>query len=223
MRLARHLHALGVKPGELVGLCMRRSADMVVGALGILMAGGAYVPLDPDYPPDRLGYMLDDAGAKVLVSQRALGDRFAERTMQIVYIDELTADSRPSSRHCRNVEGQLDPDGLAYVIYTSGSTGRPKGVMITHRAAVNTVIDINSRFQIGLGDRVLALSSLCFDLSVYDLFGLFAIGGAIVIPDPERHFEPSHWAELIERHKITRLEFGAGIHGNVHDPRRQPT
>jgi amino acid adenylation domain-containing protein len=201
-RLARHLHALGVKPGELVGLCTRRSADMIVGAVGILMAGGAYVPLDPEYPADRLGYMLDDAGAKVLVSQRTLGDRFSERSLQIVYVDELSADLGDESIEPAARE-RFDPDQLAYVIYTSGSTGRPKGVMITHRAAVNTIVDINSRFQIGLGDRVLALSSLCFDLSVYDIFGLLAIGGTMVIPDPERHFEPAHWGELIDRHKIT--------------------
>jgi amino acid adenylation domain-containing protein len=202
MVLARQLRALGVKPGELVGLCTRRSVDMVVGALGILMAGGAYVPLDPEYPAERLGYMLDDACAKVLVSQRPLSGRFAERAVQMVYIDELSADSVVDSPAV-DVHPQLDPDQLAYVIYTSGSTGRPKGVMITHRAAVNTVIDVNARFQVGFGDRALALSSLCFDLSVYDLFGLLAVGGAVVIPDPERHFEPSHWAELIDRHKIT--------------------
>ena len=201
-RLARQLQTRGVKPGELVGLCMRRSTDMIVGALGILMAGGAYVPFDPDYPAERLGFMLDDASVTVLVSQRSLSDRFSERTVEIVFVDELAADG-VEHRTTPFVQPQLDPDQLAYVIYTSGSTGRPKGVMITHRAAVNTIIDINSRFQMGLADRVLALSSLCFDLSVYDIFGLLAIGGAIVIPDPDRHFEPAHWAELVERHKVT--------------------
>ncbi|HTU27147.1 MAG TPA: amino acid adenylation domain-containing protein, partial [Pirellulales bacterium] len=198
--LARHLRERGVKPGELVGLSLERSVDMVVGAYGILLAGGAYVPLDPDYPADRLGFMLDDAGFKVLVTHRAQANRFCDRAIEVVAVDELA--SEPTEQVLEQLP-EMTPDALAYVIYTSGSTGRPKGVMITHRAAANTIIDINARFQVGVGDCVLALSSLCFDLSVYDIFGLLAVGGTIVIPDPKRHFEPAYWAELIARHQVT--------------------
>ncbi len=202
IRLAQRLQALGVQSGELVGLCTHRSVDMVVGALGILMAGGAYVPLDPAHPLERLRFMLNDARVKVLVSQRELFHRLSDKSRLIVCVDELSNDGATGG--ClTEYPPQTDSSQLAYVIYTSGSTGRPKGVMITHRGAVNTIVDINERFQIGCDDRVLALSSLCFDLSVYDLFGLLAVGGAIVIPDPDRHFEPVHWSELIERHKIT--------------------
>jgi amino acid adenylation domain-containing protein len=202
MTLAHHLRAAGVQPGELVGLCVRRSVDMVVGALGILIAGGAYVPLDPDYPADRLGYIFDDTGLKVLVSQTALGSRFSQRSIEMVYVDESPGEDAEDTDPATSLP-KVDRHPLAYVIYTSGSTGHPKGVMITHAGAANTILDVNARFQVGPGDRALALSSLCFDLSVYDLFGLLAAGATVVIPDPERHFEPGHWAELIERHKVT--------------------
>ena len=95
------------------------------------------------------------------------------------------------------------PNDLAYVIYTSGSTGQPKGVMIDHSSALNTVVDINRRFRIGAEDRVLALSSLSFDLSVYDIFGLLAVGGTIVFPAGSSLQDPSHWARLMVQENIT--------------------
>ena len=95
------------------------------------------------------------------------------------------------------------PEDLAYVIYTSGSTGMPKGVMIDHRGAVNTILDINQRFDVNSADRVLALSALNFDLSVYDVFGLLAAGGTIVIPKAFSERDPEHWAELIAKHRVT--------------------
>src|SRR5206468_13068941 len=95
------------------------------------------------------------------------------------------------------------PEDLAYVIYTSGSTGLPKGVMIDHRGAVNTILDINQRFAVGPRDRVLALSSLSFDLSVWDLFGTLAAGGTIVVPDATGTRDPAHWADLVGRERIT--------------------
>src|SRR5207244_12468241 len=95
------------------------------------------------------------------------------------------------------------PDDLAYVIYTSGSTGQPKGVMIDHQGAVNTILDINERFAVGPQDRVLALSSLSFDLSVYDIFGMLAAGGTMVIPDAEARRDPAHWASLLLQEQVT--------------------
>ncbi len=201
-QLARRLRALGVQPGELVGLCAQRSADMVVGVIGILMAGAAYVPLDPDYPPERLRYLLDDAGARVLVSQRVLGDRFSQRSQEIVYLDERPESAEKDSAVLDSLP-RFDGSELAYVIYTSGSTGRPKGVMITHRMACNTILDVNERFQIGAGDAVLGMSSLCFDLSVYDVFGMLVAGGTIVIPQSHQLRVPTAWVELIDRHQIT--------------------
>lgn len=95
------------------------------------------------------------------------------------------------------------PDDLAYIIYTSGSTGVPKGVMIDHRGAVNTILDINHRFGVSLEDRVLAVSNLNFDLSVYDIFGVLAAGGTIVMPDPEGVRDPAHWHDMMRKESIT--------------------
>ena len=103
---------------------------------------------------------------------------------------------------------------LAYVIYTSGSTGMPKGVMIEHRAAVNTIIDVNERFAVGKDDKCIALSNLNFDLSVYDFFGLLIAGGTVVIPDAKQVKEPQHWLEIMQENKIT--VWNSGIHADVH-------
>ncbi len=136
-QLAHHLRALGVGAESVVGLCVERSAAMVIGLLGILKAGGAYLPLDPGYPPERLAFMLEDSGAAVLVTQSALRDRLPARGARIVRLDEhwpaiarrpLTAP--PSGLH---------PHNTAYIIYTSGSTGTPKGVAVSHRGISNLV------------------------------------------------------------------------------------
>src|SRR5207249_8611955 len=113
-------------------------------------------------------------------------------------VDELTVPDAP-----RVPEPVAGPDDLAYVIYTSGSTGTPKGVMVTHRSALNTIEDVNRRFGVGPDDRVLGLSNLGFDLSVYDIFGPLALGGSLVLPAADRRGDPSHWVELVERFGVT--------------------
>ena len=129
-QLAHHLRALGVGPEVVVGLCVERSLEMLVGLLGILKAGGAYLPLDPDYPPERLAFMLADAGAPVLVTQSALLDRLPLHNARIVQLDAdwPAIATRPASAPA----AFLHPQHPAYVIYTSGSTGTPKGVVVTH-------------------------------------------------------------------------------------------
>ena len=130
-QLAHHLLVQGVAPGTIVGLCVDRSIDMLVGLLGILKTGAAYLPLDPAYPPDRLEYMLIDAGVRHLVAQSALVRRLPPSDLQIVRLDTDAAPiaRRPTSTPLRH----LDPQSAAYVIYTSGSTGQPKGVVVTHQ------------------------------------------------------------------------------------------
>ncbi len=119
-------------------------------------------------------------------------------------IEKICVNTAELANECDEaLESVQNPEDLAYVIYTSGSTGLPKGVMIDHRGALNTIIDINQRFQIGAEDRVLAVSSLSFDLSVYDIFGTLAAGGTIVIPDAIAAKDPAHWAELVVRDRIT--------------------
>src|SRR6266568_4883547 len=129
-RLASYLRSLGVGPDVLVGLCLPRSLDLVVGALGILKAGGAYVPMDPAYPPDRLAFMLDDAQAAVLITNPRVAQQLRAAQRKLVYLDAPEIAAQPADAPLV----PSGPDDLAYVIYTSGSTGRPKGVEITHRS-----------------------------------------------------------------------------------------
>src|SRR5205085_6496622 len=137
IQLAHYLRELGIRPNMLVGLCVERSADMVVGLLGILKAGGAYVPLDPTYPQDRLAFMLEDAGTPVLVTKQSIADHLSIRGMHLVCLD---ADAAALSGHSSDDPPALGtPADLAYVIYTSGSTGRPKGVQISHYSLLNLI------------------------------------------------------------------------------------
>lgn len=183
--------------GELVAVAMRKGWEQVVAALGILRAGAAYVPIDPDLPPDRVQRLLARVGASVVLTQAAPAREIAwpEDVELLVVCEEGPVGPAPPERS--------SPQDLAYVIFTSGSTGEPKGVMIDHRAALNTVGDINGRFALGPQDRVLALSALSFDLSVWDIFGTLAVGATIVMPDPAGLGDPAHWAELVERERAT--------------------
>ncbi len=190
--------------GPIVAVALDKSAAQIVSVLGVLLAGAAYLPLDMAQPPTRRGRILSDAGARfVLVADDdARSGEWPEGVTAIAVNDlgDAVDDDGPVGEVPASI---ADPDDLAYVIYTSGSTGVPKGVMISHRAALNTVEDINRRFAVGAADRVLGLASLGFDLSVYDIFGLLAVGGTLVLPDAERRGDPAHWAQLLVRHGIT--------------------
>ncbi|MDF0552096.1 non-ribosomal peptide synthetase [Kamptonema sp. UHCC 0994] len=200
-QLAHYLKTLGVGPEVLVAACVERSLEMVVGLLGILKAGGAYVPLDPNYPVNRLAFMLEHSQTPVLLTQKHLVDSLPEHQAHVICLD---GNSEIIDRFSKeNPDSEVTPDNLAYVIYTSGSTGQPKGVAIAHSGAVNTLLDINDRFEVGAGDRVLALSSLSFDLSVYDIFGLLAAGGTVVIPKVSATPDPADWVEAIARSQVT--------------------
>jgi pyochelin synthetase len=179
---------------------MEKGWEQIAAVLGILASGAAYVPIDPDLPQERREYLLNNSEVNFVLTQSWLRDRisFPEKIVRLCIDDrDLENESKEP------LEPIQTPDDLAYLIYTSGSTGVPKGVMINHRGAVNTIVDINQRFKVSHSDRVLALSSLSFDLSVYDIFGTLAAGGTIVIPETSGDREPSHWAELIDRHKVT--------------------
>ncbi|MFD7305242.1 amino acid adenylation domain-containing protein [Streptomyces pharetrae] len=188
----------GTTPGECVAIVMDKGWEQIVAVLGVLLAGGAYLPVDTTQPALRRDAMLADAGVRTVLTQSWLapGLRLPDGTRTVAVDATAPAAEVPA----RAAGG---PDDLAYVIYTSGSTGAPKGVMISHAAARNTVDDINSRFGVGAGDRVLGLAQLGFDLSVYDVFGPLSAGGAVVLPDPARRGDPTHWADLIERFGVT--------------------
>jgi amino acid adenylation domain-containing protein len=184
-RLARQLAALGVGPEVRVAVCLSRSPALLATLLGILEAGGAYVPLDPSYPPERLGFMLEDAGASVLVTETALASRLPASRAQVLVVDNepdgeghAAAEAEPP-RPIRL--GRALPGNLAYLIYTSGSTGRPKAVAIEHRSAVAFVHWALQAFSAGELAAVLASTSICFDLSVFELFVPLARGGRVVL------------------------------------------
>jgi amino acid adenylation domain-containing protein/FkbM family methyltransferase len=177
--LALYLQSRGVGPDRRVGLCMERSLDMLVGMLGILQAGGAYVPLDPDYPEQRLEYMLRDSGAAIVLTQESLLEKLsglAAAGTELIALDR----QRPEVANV-SLQEQVKPHHLAYVIYTSGSTGLPKGVAIEHHSTVTLLQwgrEVYSDEELA---GVLASTSVCFDLSVYEIFLPLAAGGTVIL------------------------------------------
>lgn len=199
-QLAHRLRKSGTCPNTLVGIVMDKGWEQVVAALGILLSGAAYLPIDPELPQERQWYLLKQGEVEIVITQSWLDTSLTwPENVQRLYVDSETL-AEESDEPLEQVQ---KPEDLAYVIYTSGSTGVPKGVMIDHQGAVNTIIDINQRFSISDNDRILALSSLSFDLSVYDIFGTLAAGGTIIIPEASKTKDPNHWAELIVEHQIT--------------------
>jgi amino acid adenylation domain-containing protein/non-ribosomal peptide synthase protein (TIGR01720 family) len=178
-RLARHLRALGVGPEVRVGICAERSADLVLGLLGILKAGGAYVPLDPAYPAERLAFMVEDSAVEVVLTQERLTGRLPATAARVVCLDRDWPEI--AARGAQPFTSEAAPDNLAYLIYTSGSTGRPKGVAIAHRSAVALLHWAAEVF--GPEDRagLLGSTSVCFDLSVFELFLPLCHGGTVVL------------------------------------------
>jgi amino acid adenylation domain-containing protein len=195
-QVVAHLAKLGVRRGELVAVLCQKGWEQIVGALGALRAGAAYLPLDPEWPAERLGHIFRACDVRFALTQSQLGRITWPDGVQRIPVDLL----RPLRAELATAG---TPDDLAYVIFTSGSTGTPKGVMLDHAGPVNTIADLNARFGIGAGDRVLALSALTFDLSVYDIFGMLAAGGRVVMPPPEDLREPKVWLEIMEREGVT--------------------
>jgi amino acid adenylation domain-containing protein len=179
-QLARHLRVLGVGPEVLVGICVERSLEMVVGLLGILKAGGTYVPLDPSYPATRLKFILEDIQAPVLLTQERLVEGLPDKhEAEVVCLD---ADWPVIARKAEgNDTSRATADNLAYAIYTSGSTGQPKGVMIEHRALSSYVAAAIAAYEMTASDHVLQFASLSFDASVEEIFPTLACGGTLVL------------------------------------------
>ena len=205
LALARRLLDAGVARGDFVAIGCAKGWQQVVAAYGVLAAGAAYVPVDPALPPARRAQLLADAAARALV----LADDAAGWPDALPHLPQLphlhlAAPAGPAPLQAPEPPpARARPGDLAYLIYTSGSTGTPKGVMIDHRGALNTVRDINRRHAVGAADRVFALSSLSFDLSVYDLFGPPAAGGALVLPAPDELQQPARWPARLAAHGVT--------------------
>ncbi len=209
-QLARHLRKLGVRPEDLVGICVERSFVMFIGLLGILKAGGAYLPLDPTYPPERLHFMLSDSRASVLLTQARFLNLFSEYKGNIVILDRDWNLIDKESGY--NFQSGVRSENLAYVIYTSGSTGRPKGVMIEHRNVINFFTGMDEVIGKEEGGTWLAVTSISFDISVLEVFWTLCRGFRIVIYSGERKFfkEKNHEdhsiSQLIKRHQVTHIQ-----------------
>ncbi|BAZ08944.1 non-ribosomal peptide synthase [Calothrix sp. NIES-4071] len=202
-QLAHYLQALGVKPEVLVGICVERSLEMVVGLLGILKAGGAYVPLDPTYPNERLAFMLEDASVPVLLTEATLVEKFAQHQAHIVCLD---FDREEITQHSKeNLVSRVMPDNLAYVIYTSGSTGKPKGVLVAHNSVCNLVTAQKQLFDVQLNSRVLQFASFSFDASVWEIFMALASGATLVLATQDSLMPGPSLIELLRDKAITTI------------------
>ena len=196
LKIAGHLQQCGVKPGERVAITLEKGGLQAQAVLGAMAAGAVWIPLDVMHPVARRQQILNDAAVRwVLTSERVTETGVSVE--QRINIDTLN--------YCKPLALPHHPKNTAaaYIIYTSGSTGQPKGVVMGHQAALNTIEDINRRFNVGENDRVLALAQLGFDLAIYDLFGLLSVGGAIIYPDAARATDPSHWIDRIETQHVT--------------------
>ena len=204
-QLAHHLQSLGVRPGVLVGICVERSVEMVVGLLGILKAGGGYVPLDPEYPAERLAFMLTDAQVPVLLTQQHLEVGLPPHGGQTVRLD---VDWPTIAMHPATAP---DPagrsDDIAYMIYTSGSTGRPKGALNAHAGIVNRLLWMQEHFRLGPADAVLQKTPFSFDVSVWEFFLPLMTGARLVLARPGGHRDPGYLADLIVGESISVLHF----------------
>lgn len=204
LRLAARLRQLNPLPNTLVAIVMDKGWEQVAAVLAIQCSGAAYLPIDPMLPSERMRYLLTHGDVSCALIQPWIEEKvdWPDGITRIIVNDDVLRDGdipEAVADACVSVT----PQDLAYVIFTSGSTGVPKGVMIEHCGAVNTVLDINRRFNVGPEDRVFALSSLSFDLSVYDIFGALAAGAAIVFPDASRAQEPEHWLERVYSAGVT--------------------
>jgi amino acid adenylation domain-containing protein len=212
-QLAHYLQNLGVKPDVLVGICVERSLEMIVGLLGILKAGGAYVPLDPSYPSERLAHMLSDSQMTVLVTQHDLVSILPEHEAKIVCLD--TDRNIVSQEIEENLLSDATPDQLIYVIYTSGSTGKPKGVETTHRGVARLLLGVNY-INLNSENKFLQIAPISFDASTLEIWGALLFGAQCVL-FPEKVPTSTDLRKVIQKHGITTMWLTSALFNSIVD------
>ncbi len=205
--LAHHLLKFGVSPEMIVGLCVERSLEMVVGVLAILKAGGAYLPLDPNYPAERLAHMLSDANVKVLLTQKHLQQRLPEHSAEVIYLDDLYKNFQSEIFDGKNLKTEMSAENLAYVIYTSGSTGQAKGVMVTHGNVVNAFAAWEQAYKLSSLKSHLQMASFSFDVFTGDFVRALCSGAKLVICPTDYLLEPDRLYDLMRTEEIDSAEF----------------
>ncbi|MGZ5444484.1 MAG: amino acid adenylation domain-containing protein, partial [Thermoanaerobaculia bacterium] len=212
--LALSLQSLGVRPDSVVGLCVERSLEMMIGIMGTVIANGAYLPLDPDYPDDRLTYMLQDSQASVVLTQAKFRDRIGALVGEgttVLCLDsewpEIAGRADALTEQGVVLRRDVQPHDVCYVIYTSGSTGKPKGALVEHRALVNRLHWMQKRYPIGAGDVVLQKTPYSFDVSVWEFFWPMMTGASVVFAVPDGHKDVRYLQNLIDEAKVTTLHF----------------
>ncbi|MBZ4422889.1 non-ribosomal peptide synthetase, partial [Myxococcus sp. RHSTA-1-4] len=199
--LAHRLRGLGVGMETRVAVCVERSVELMAALLGVLKAGGAYVPLDPEYPAERLGFMLEDSGARVVVARGAFREKLGDAPGRVW----LDVDSLPATGEVSKPAMQVPPSAAAYVLYTSGSTGRPKGVVVQHRSLVNFTRAAWRAFPVEPGDRVLQFASISWDTSAEEIYPCLTRGGTLVLRTPEMLDVPDAFLSRVEAAGVTQL------------------
>lgn len=206
-QLAHYLLQIGIDKGELIGLCLERSLEMMVGILGIMKAGGAYVPIDPAYPKERIEFILSDINASLVFTQAEASEKLIESS----YSNEIKLLDLQNSQLYQGASSppavDLSPNDPAYVIYTSGSTGRPKGVLNEHRGVVNRLLWGIDYFKFTPADVFLQKTTFCFDVSVWELFSPLLVGAKLVFAVPNGHKDPAYLRQLVEQESITTIHF----------------
>ncbi|MEI2579463.1 amino acid adenylation domain-containing protein [Scytonema sp. PRP1] len=203
-QIAHYLQSLGVKPETLVGICVDRSLEMIVGLLGILKAGGAYVPLDPAYPKERLAEILEDTQLGILLTQQRLQDKLPDYTGKTICLD---TDWSVIAQHSTvNPITDVQLHNLAYIIYTSGSTGKPKGVMIEHRSLINFVMTATHEYGINPSERILQFASICFDTSIEEIFPCLLVGATLILRTEQMLHSSDEFWRCCREWQLTMLD-----------------
>ena len=203
-QFAHYLQKLGVKPETFVGICLERSLEMIVGLLGILKAGAAYVPLDPAYPKERIDYILSNSDAKVLITSSQVLSSLPKHEAQVICLDTDWEEICQSNQG--NPDSEVRPNNLSYVIYTSGSTGQPKGVQICHQSLVNFIHSMKNEPGLKRGDRILAITTICFDIHTLEIYLPLTVGATIILASREVAIDGLKLADTIARSRVNVMQ-----------------